>query len=446
MKGGLSHTGSAAAEAPFPPAPCVRRAITLRGPELSEAILLGHKDIENRHINLGVRWVALHTGQGTIEPELGALIEHLSPGLPPAQTCPKGAVVGVCFVQGALTFEALRQEQGCGSDCEPAAQRHSPTCRLSPYAIGPVCNIISMAVRLPRPVSCRGQLGCWTLPLEVRQEVEEQLVAMSPQEMRDASWCTPPSQVPHAWPLPWLPLGSDGTCRHGRFPPRLTPSAAALTPARHAAERRRQRRPRARSAATTSSTARSCSRSRRPPSSAVRAASSLAAATASPSVSMRSRPRSRSPRSTGALGAPGNAGSRVSSQTSEGERELRPKRGAFPHGKTRASRDHTGGGHGRDLGCSGGGASSAADLAPGDASSAVPSGAALAEELSEEMSVKKRSGSRHHLCHLARAFTFLVISLLTSLATRGSPISRVSVCLNGCPSSPPISAPHWSSH
>ena len=35
VKGGLSHTGSAAAEAPFPPAPCVRRAITLRGPELS---------------------------------------------------------------------------------------------------------------------------------------------------------------------------------------------------------------------------------------------------------------------------------------------------------------------------------------------------------------------------------------------------------------------------
>ena len=186
-------------------------------------------------------------------------------------------------------------------------------------------------------------------------------MAMSPQEMRDASWCTPPSQVPHAWPLPWLPLGPDGTCRHGRFPPRLTPSAAALTPARHAAQRRRQRRPRARSAATTSSTARSCSRSRRPPSSAVRATSSLAAATASPSVSMRSRPRSRSPRSTGALDAPGNAhlvpclGSPVSSQTSEGERELRPKRGAFPHGKTRASRDHTGGGHGRDLGCSGGG-------------------------------------------------------------------------------------------
>ena len=407
VKGGLSHTGSAAAEAPFPPAPCVRRAITLRG-QLSEAILHGHKDIENRHINSGVRWVALHTGQGTIKPELGALIEHLSPGLPPAETCPKGAVVGVCFVQGALTFEALRQEQGCGSDCEPAAQRHSPTCRLSPYAIGPVCNIISMAVRLPRPVSCRGQLGCWTLPLEVRQEVEEQLVAMSPQEMRDASWCTPPSQVPHAWPLPWLPLGPDGTCRHGRFPPRLTPSAAALTPARHAAERRRQRRPRARSAATTSSTARSCSRSRRPPSSAVRATSSPAAATASPSVSMRSRPRSRSPRSTGALGAPGNAGSPVSSQTSEGERGLRPKRGPSPHGKIRASRDSTGGGHGHDLGSSGGGASSAA-----------PSGAALAEALGsgvdEELSAKKRSASRHHLhrhlchhlCQSARVFTLL---------------------------------------
>ena len=47
--------------------PIVPKAITLRGAELSEAILRGYKDIENRNIRLLPGWVALHRGQRCIE-------------------------------------------------------------------------------------------------------------------------------------------------------------------------------------------------------------------------------------------------------------------------------------------------------------------------------------------------------------------------------------------
>ena len=149
------------------PSPVVRpqgvnRAITLRGAELTEAIVRGFKDIENRKCRLPVGWVALHTGQGSIEPVERAKIEALCPGLPATASCPRGAVVGVCFVQRCLPFEALRLAQGCGSECDLAASRHSAACRLSPFAEGPECNIISMAVRLPRPVPCKGTRECWS--------------------------------------------------------------------------------------------------------------------------------------------------------------------------------------------------------------------------------------------------------------------------------------------
>ena len=175
----------------------VNRAITLRGAELTEAIVRGFKDIENRKCRLPVGWVALHTGQGSIEPVERAKIEALCPGLPAAASCPRGAVVGVCFVQRCVPFEALRREQGCGGDCDLAASHHSPSCRLNPFATGVMCNIISMAVRLPKPVPCKGQLGCWGLPLGVREEVEAQLAGMSRQQLHINSSTHPRSPSNH---------------------------------------------------------------------------------------------------------------------------------------------------------------------------------------------------------------------------------------------------------
>ena len=67
-------------------------AVTLRGPELAEAILQGYKDVENRHRRLPLGWVALHTGKRKTEPHMRGTIHHLSPGMPAAQGCPQGAV------------------------------------------------------------------------------------------------------------------------------------------------------------------------------------------------------------------------------------------------------------------------------------------------------------------------------------------------------------------
>ena len=116
--------------------PIVPEAITLRGAELSEAILRGYKDIENRTIRLEPGWVAVHTGKQSIEARERVKIEALCPGLSAAASCPKGAIVGVCLVQRCLPFEALRREQGCGRHCDLATSRHSPSCRLSPFAAG----------------------------------------------------------------------------------------------------------------------------------------------------------------------------------------------------------------------------------------------------------------------------------------------------------------------
>ena len=57
-------------------------AITLKGPEVTEAILRGYKDVENRHVRLPIGWIALHTGKARAAPHMRSAIHHLSPGMP----------------------------------------------------------------------------------------------------------------------------------------------------------------------------------------------------------------------------------------------------------------------------------------------------------------------------------------------------------------------------
>ena len=91
----------------------VTRAITVRGRELAEAVLSGQQDIVDRAQKLDVGWVALHTSVQDIDAEHGAVIQHLCPGVSAAAArISRGAVVGICLVDGALTFEDLRQQQG----------------------------------------------------------------------------------------------------------------------------------------------------------------------------------------------------------------------------------------------------------------------------------------------------------------------------------------------
>ena len=321
----------------------------------------------------------MHTGKRDIRPDIQAVIRHLSPELPAVDTCPRGAIVGVCFVERAVSLEVLRQEQGCGSDCDPAAYRHSATCRLSPYAHGPKCSFISTAIRLGEPVLCGGQVGCWNLKPKHRQRVEAQLAGMCDRVLRDRSWCRPQGhELPLAWPLPWLPRESDGTCRHTRFPPSLAPPLATELPAR--------------TAAVTSPLLLGATDS--PPPRALCLDSigvSVALDHASPAPCCAGGPQNdATERSAIALGVAGT-----------------PARGgAFSRGNDGASRSaghirsHLQGGEGgckprRDQGPRGMERRSGAPSAP-------PSGAAAADEEEAkdvEMSAKSRSGSRGHLRH-----------------------------------------------
>ena len=76
-------------------------------------------------------------------------------------------------------------------------------CVLSPFAHGPMCNIISAIIRLPTPVSARGNTNCWNLSDPVREQVLPQLMSDPPPprlQLRH-SWC---ADLPRMWPLPWL--------------------------------------------------------------------------------------------------------------------------------------------------------------------------------------------------------------------------------------------------
>jgi len=178
----------------------VRVAITLRGWEICEAILLGKKDLENRHVKLPSGWIAVHCGKGMAEEAARAAMRHLVPELPDTPEYPLGAVVGVCFIDRAVHLKELRHEQGCSDEtCDMQSGKHAANCRLNPFAIGPWCNVVVAAVRLPKPVQCSGDRNFWYLPKDVRKSVNKQLSLVK------SRVDTP--EAPRAWPLPWLPKG-----------------------------------------------------------------------------------------------------------------------------------------------------------------------------------------------------------------------------------------------
>ena len=116
------------------------KALTLRGPLLSEAILQGQKRVENRTWSIPPGWYALHTGSGTIKPEV---LKHVLANWvgPVPVDLPTSAIVG--FV---LMGVSTRPETFSG------------------WETGPVLNPILRALRLPRPIlGVKGQLGLWNV-------------------------------------------------------------------------------------------------------------------------------------------------------------------------------------------------------------------------------------------------------------------------------------------
>eukprot|EP00434_Breviolum_minutum_P011513 symbB.v1.2.010151.t1/scaffold660.1/size175713/8 len=179
-------------------------AITLKGSVITEAILHGYKDVENRSVRLPLGWIALHTGKGKCDALLDQIMRRLAPGLPEDSKCPKGFVVGAAWVERAVTFDELRDQFGCKEECNgptPGDLRHVPKCTFSPHAGGPFCNILSASIRLPTPVPCNGELGCWRLPDKVREDVLKQIET----ETVPIFHFPEIHPRPRGWPLPWAP-------------------------------------------------------------------------------------------------------------------------------------------------------------------------------------------------------------------------------------------------
>ena len=181
----------------------VQYAISLRGRELCDAILSGHKDCENRRNPLD-GWVAMHVSKTKISESMAKFLRHLVPICPRADY-PLGAIVGLMFVERSLSLEELRAECQCDASCDYAkCGEHSQDCAVSPFATGPVCNVISAVLRLPVPILCKGDLNQWLLPSDVRGQIVEQLTSPFPPQAYLVD-VRQGERLPRRWRLPWLP-------------------------------------------------------------------------------------------------------------------------------------------------------------------------------------------------------------------------------------------------
>ncbi len=206
-------------------------AITLRGAQITEAILSGKKDIENRKVRLPVEcWIALHTGKSPICDDHHRTIRSFAPRdddvVSQQYPAAVGAVVGFCWISSCAPIGELRNQFNCCEECEEVpldcsllltrdelkllkenettmhAVSHVKTCRLSPFAVGPMCNIISAVLRLPSAVPCSGKLNCWRLPPLVVDQIKLQLSQYRP-PIQFLTMCASGSRLPRPWPLPW---------------------------------------------------------------------------------------------------------------------------------------------------------------------------------------------------------------------------------------------------
>lgn len=122
-------------------------------------IAIRSKNIENRHGRLAPGWYGVILGKGK---EGVTRVEYeRCRALLPKMTIPpwdwkelqfrKGCVVGIVKIDHSLPYEL---------------------CKDSPWAAGPVCNIISQAGWLDKPIPCKGNLGaCPIKEDDVREQV-----------------------------------------------------------------------------------------------------------------------------------------------------------------------------------------------------------------------------------------------------------------------------------
>lgn len=137
----------------------VTHGLTLKGGQLSWAILNRHKTVENRSVRLPLGWIALHTGLGKLAKERSEELAALCPGIPAEASLVHGYIVGAMRVDRNCTVE----------DCAGKA--------AAAWAHGPKCNIIGAVCPLAEPIAHKGALGTWPIDADVLQRVRDGLSA-----------------------------------------------------------------------------------------------------------------------------------------------------------------------------------------------------------------------------------------------------------------------------
>ena len=122
---------------PGAPSPdLVTHAITLKGAQLTWAILHGHKTIENRSTRISPGWYALHTGLGKTTAEYQAGLKVKCAALPREASLAHGVVEGALRIDYACSVEAC-----AGTPSEP-------------WASGPVPNAIGAVLAAIQTMLC----------------------------------------------------------------------------------------------------------------------------------------------------------------------------------------------------------------------------------------------------------------------------------------------------
>ena len=130
-------------------------ALTMKGAQISWAILAGHKIIENRHMRMRPGWYLLHTGKGSQDSAHQEKMRGIvGAALPAEADLPHGVVVGALHV-----VRSLRPDE----------------CQGSVWASGPFCNVVGASCTLATPVAAQGSLGLWKPELAVLEHVRAQL-------------------------------------------------------------------------------------------------------------------------------------------------------------------------------------------------------------------------------------------------------------------------------
>ena len=139
-------------------------AMTIQGQEVAESILQGRKDVNNTHERVPLGWIALHIGKSGTKKIVPESDTCLTSQFSLSQYYPKGAIVGICWVERAVTVSTLQTEHGCKDECDVTPKRW--------------CCVISATIRIRTPVPCEGRTSHWRLKEETRNLILDQLVVI----------------------------------------------------------------------------------------------------------------------------------------------------------------------------------------------------------------------------------------------------------------------------